>query len=159
MIKSGLALFVGMAIAVGTANADCGNSTIAGTYTFTVHGNALTADGTSSTALIDGVGIIEFNGQGGIAQEDFVVRNGTEVSGGPPNPSGFHTGETGTYTLGEDCTGTAHIVLGPGNERFLALVASETGLRIHAVVSSALVGGSSVLLQVYSDFERISQRH
>ena len=157
MVKSGLAglaLFVAVFAAAGTANADCGARTIAGRYTFTVHGTILSDDGTGTTGVIDGVGVIEFSENGTLSQEDFVVRNGVEVPGGPPNPSGFHTGENGTYTLSSDCTGTAHIVLGAGNERFLALVTSADGNKIHAVVSSALVGGSPTLLQVYSDFER-----
>jgi hypothetical protein len=107
--------------------------------------------------LVDGVGIINFDGAGNLTQQDFVIRNGTEVPGGPPNPSGFHTGETGAYNVYSDCTGSANIVLAPGNQRDLALVISTVGHAVNAVVTSALANGSPTLLQIYSDFNRVSR--
>jgi hypothetical protein len=70
---------------------------------------------------------------------------------------GFHTEETGTYSINSDCTGSAEITLGEGNTRTLALVISQGGFVIHAIVSAATVGGSPALLQVYSDFERTNR--
>jgi hypothetical protein len=116
----------------------------------------LSADGTTSTGLIDGVGVISFDGAGNAYQEDFVVKSGTELPGGSP-PSGFHTEETATYSINSNCTGSAVITLGEGNTRTLALVISRNGLAIHAIVSAAMVGGSPTVLQVYSDFERINR--
>jgi hypothetical protein len=141
------------------AHADgCSPSLLQGDYSFTVHGQALSADGSTSTAFIDGVGLITFNGDGTGTQEDFVVRNGTEVAGGPPNPSGFHTGETVTYTVNSDCTGALTITLSPGNTRSDAFVITQRGKAIHAVVSAATTNGEPVLLQVYSDFESLNAR-
>jgi hypothetical protein len=123
-----------------------------------VHGNSLSPDGTTSTGRFDGVGIISFDGQGNLVQEDFIVRNGTEVPAGATNPSGFHVGETGSYQVNADCTGVANIVLGPGNERDVALVISRSARSIHAGVSAALIAGQPGLVQVYSDFEKIDGR-
>jgi hypothetical protein len=140
-----------------SAHADeCSASSLHGDYSFTVHGHALSADGSTSTTLIDGVGLITFNGDGTATQEDFIIRNGTEVAGGPPNPSGFHTGETVTYTVNSDCTGVLIITLTPGNTRSSAFVITQRGKAIHAVGSEATTNGALVLLQVYSDFESLN---
>jgi hypothetical protein len=141
-----------------SAFAECTNSILQGDYTFTVHGQSLSADGSTSTGLIDGVGYISFDGNGNATQEDFVVKNGTEVPGGGPNASGFHTGETGTYMINSDCTGTLNITLSPGNTRTDQIVISKRGAAIHAIVSQATASGSPILLQVYADFESVSAR-
>ena len=158
MLRSSLISFMGMILAGSAAHADCSNTSIHGDYSFTVHGQSLSADGSTSTGLIDGVGTISFDGNGGLTQQDFIVKNGTEVPGGPPNPSGFHTEETGTYTINPDCTGAAEITLSAGNTRSLALVIAKGGTTIHAIVSATTVGGSPAVLQVFSDFEKIYGR-
>ena len=138
------------------AFAQCTNAMLLGDYTFTVHGQSLSADGSTSTGLIDGVGYITFYGDGTATQEDFVVKNGTEVPGMPPNA--FHTGETGTYTINGDCTGTINITLSSGNTRTDQIVISKRGAAIHAIVSEATAGGSPIMLQVYADFESVNAR-
>jgi hypothetical protein len=153
--KLTVAVVAGVVSIARLGHAECSDGTIRGDYTFTVHGQSLSADGSTSTGLIDGVGVITFDGNGNAAQDDFVVKNGTEVPGMAPNSSGFHTGETGTYAVNSDCTGTADITLGQGNTRSLAFVITKQGASIHAIVSSATVGGSPALLQVYSDFEKV----
>lgn len=134
----------------------CSTSTIEGDYTFEVHGEALSSDGSAVVGLIDGVGVISFDGQGGLKQEDFVVRNGTESPGGPPNASGFHTGEVGTYKINEDCTGTVNITLSQGNTRTEALVVTKTGT-LHGVAYAATVNGAAATLQVATSYQRIEQ--
>jgi hypothetical protein len=165
MNKAYLTSLMGLAalsLTATTSWAQCTDANLQGTYAFTVHGQSITvaADGSSftSTGLIDGVGSIDFDGQGNITQSDYIVKNGTLVPGGATDGSGFHTGETGTYTLNGDCTGTADIVLGPGNERFLELVIADNGRSAHAIVSSSIVNGSPALLQVYSDFQKLESR-
>jgi hypothetical protein len=143
-------------IAGRPAFAQCTTAILQGDYTFTVHGQSLSADGSTSTGLIDGVGYITFDGNGNATQEDFVVKNGTEVPGVPQN--GFHTGETGTYTINDNCTGTLNITLSPGNTRTDQIVISKRGSAIHAIVSQATAGGSPILLQVYADFESVNAR-
>jgi hypothetical protein len=151
-----------LSLTATTSWAQCSNSTLNGTYAFTVHGQSVTvaADGSSftSTGLIDGVGQINFDGNGNLTQHDYIVKNGTLVPGGATDESGFHTGETGTYTLNGDCTGTARIVLGPGNERFLQLVIADNGRSAHAITSRSIVSGSPATLQVYSDFQKLEAR-
>jgi hypothetical protein len=159
-LRTCFVLFAGLASITNVARADCSDSTIRGDYTFTVHGQSLSADGTTSTGLIDGVGVISFDGAGNADQEDFVVKSGTQVppaNPSAPNASDFHTGETGTYSVNSDCTGSAVITLGPGNTRSLAFVIAQSGLAIHAIVSATTVGGSPAVLQVYSDFEKINR--
>jgi predicted Zn-dependent protease len=151
-----------LALTANMSWAQCSTASLQGTYAFTVHGQSITvaADGSSftSTGLIDGVGSIDFDGHGNITQSDYVIKNGTLVPGvTTDDESGFHTGETGTYAIYDHCTGTAHIVLGPGNERFLELVIADNGRSAHAIVSSSIVNGSPALLQVYSDFQKLGR--
>jgi hypothetical protein len=147
------------ALIYGTAawGQGCSNSTIQGDYTFEVHGEALSPDGSTVVGEIDGVGVITFDGQGNLTQEDYVVRNGTEVAGDPPNPSGFHTGETGTYMINEDCTGTANITLSEGNTRTEALVVTKRGT-LHGVLYAATVNGAPATLQVATSYQKIERR-
>jgi hypothetical protein len=147
-----------LSLAGQPAFAHCTTAILQGDYTFAVHGQSLSADGSTSTGLIDGVGYITFDGNGTATQEDFVVKNGTEVPGVMQNASGFHTGETGTYTINEDCTGTINITLSPGNTRTDQIVVSKRGAAIHAIVSQATAGGSPIVLQVYADFESVNAR-
>lgn len=129
MLKTSLVLFAVLLIS-GAARADCSNGTIRGDYSFTVHGQSLSADGPTITGLIDGVGTISFDGSGNATQEGFIIKSGSQVPGGPRNPSGFHTGETGTNSINSDCTGTAVITLNEGNTRTLAPAISRAGLAI-----------------------------
>jgi hypothetical protein len=147
------------ALTYGTAawGQSCSNSTIQGDYTFEVHGETLSSDGSTVIGEIDGVGVITFDGQGNLSQEDYVVRNGTEAPGGPPNPSGFHTGETGTYTINEDCTGSVNITLSEGNTRTEALVVTRTGT-LHGVLYAATINGAPATLQVATNYQKIEPR-
>jgi hypothetical protein len=156
--KMSMVLFAGLISHIGLAHANCSDTSLQGGYTFTVHGQSLSPDGTTSTGLIDGVGYITFDGNGNANQEDFVVKSGSEVPGGEQNASGFHTGETGTYTINDDCTGTLNITLSPGNTRTDQIVISKRGAAIHAIVSAATANGAPILLQVYADFESVSAR-
>ena len=156
--KASIIIFFGLSSSVGVAYAGCTNSSIQGDYTFTIHGQSLSADGTTSTGLIDGVGYITFHDDGTVTQEDFIVKNGSEVPGGAQNASGFHTGESGTYTVNDDCTGTLNITLSPGNTRTDQIVISKRGAGIHAIVSAATANGAPIVLQVYADFESVSAR-
>jgi hypothetical protein len=158
MLRTTSAVLATALAITSVAHANCSDGTLRGDYEFNLHGQGLTPDGTTSTGLIDGVGIRTYDGGGNFTQEDFVVRNGTEVPGGPTNPSGFHTGEGGNYSVNDDCTGTANLVLGPGNERTEAFVISKSTRTLHAVVAAGLVGGNPTLFQIHSEFEKINSR-
>lgn len=141
-------------------HAACTNRTIHRDYAFTVEGSVISDDGKSVAALIGGVGIVSFNGNGVLAQEDFIVLNGAQVPVGPPtNPSNFQGGETGTYRIDQDCTGSMHLVLGAGNERDLALVIAGDGTKIHAIQSSGLLFDKPFNAQLRVDMERLNQHH
>jgi hypothetical protein len=157
-MRAYLAAVAGLLAATGTAYAGCTDATIRGDYAFTVHGNGLASDGITSIGRFDGVGVISFDGKGNLVQEDFVLGNGAKLPGATFNPSGFATNETGTYSVNPDCTGTAVIDLAPGNQLTLAVVISKAARTIHTVVSERLIGGNAVLVQVYSDFEKIEGR-
>jgi hypothetical protein len=154
MLQKVLYPLAGLVLTTSMAYAGCSNQTIRGDYTFEVHGQALSADGSTVVGLIDGVGVIAFDGVGNLNQEDYVVRNGSEAPGGP---SGFNMGEAGTYSINEDCTGEASITLSSGNTRSEVLVVTQTGV-IHGVVTSAMVNGSPAVLQVSSSFQKIERR-
>jgi hypothetical protein len=151
-----------LSLAATESWAQCTNSSLNGTYAFTVHGQSITvaADGSSftSTGLIDGVGQIDFDGNGNLTQHDYVVMNSTLVPGAGPDEDGFHNGESGTYTVNGDCTGNAQIVLGPGNTLSLELVLADNGRTVHAIVSSSMVNGAPATHQVYSDFQKLETR-
>ena len=70
--------------------------------------------------------------------------------GGPvPSPdtdpvSGFHTNETGTYTVNPDCTGNAAINFPNGTVIKLMFVVNGSGASVHTVVTSlTLPNGTS----------------
>ena len=146
------------ALAGGAAQAACSNKTIRGDYAFTVQGNILSEDGTRVLALLNGLGIISYDGNGNLVQQDLIVANGKPPAGGPQNSSGFTTGETGTYTVNSDCTGTQRLVLGPGNELNLALVVSNNGNSVHSLVTSGTANGVPTNFQTRGDAERINPR-
>jgi hypothetical protein len=131
----------------------CSDQTIKGTYLFAVHGKALTPTTPPAVVVwIDGVGTVTFDGNGGFTQQDFIVQNAVPPDNHSTN--GFGVGETGTYTVFPDCTGHLQIIAEPSVLN-LALVISPAAGTIHTVVSSATLGGSPVLVQTYSDMERI----
>lgn len=158
MRKFSLGAFAALFLTAGVAHASCSNGTIRGAYAFTVHGDLLSPDGTTSTGRIDGVGINTFDGQGHLNQEDYVVRNGTQLPGGPTNESGFHGDEGGTYSVNDDCTGSLNLQLSPGNERTVAFVISKSARTIHGIVASAIIGGNPALTEVYVDLEKVDSR-
>jgi hypothetical protein len=158
MKKVSLGAFAALFLTAGVAHASCSNGTIRGAYAFTVHGDLLSPDGATSTGRIDGVGMITFDGRGNFVQEDFVVRNGVQLPGGPSNDSGFHADESGTYSVNDDCTGTETLQLSPGNERTVAFVISKSARTIHGIVASAVINGNPSLTEVYVDLEKVDSR-
>ena len=135
MNKACLMSLAGLAALSLTASkswAQCSNGSLSGTYAFEVHGQSITvgaSGGFTSTGLIDGIGQADFDGNGTFTQHDYIVMNSALVPGASVDEDGFHSGETGTYTVNSDCTGNAVITLGPGNTRSLELVLAETVAR------------------------------
>ena len=108
-----------------TAHASvCSNSTIRGTYAFTVHGTIFLPNG--STLVIDGIAKETFDGQGGETQVDAIATNGMLTPGWRPG--------TGSYSVNPDCTGTQTIVVPGMAALHLQFIVAQSGNTIHQVV-------------------------
>jgi len=122
-------LFLGLALAVASpliAHARvCNNSTIKGSYAFTIHGTLFLPNGT--TVVVDGIARETYDGRGNETQVDAVAMNGIlDAPGWRPS--------TGTYSVNPDCTGTQTIVI-PGNpDVHVQLIVAQSGNTIHQVV-------------------------
>jgi hypothetical protein len=91
-----------------TDNDGCSNATLRGDYAFTVSGQFFLPGG--AVVQREGIAMTHFDGAGGLTQVDFVLSspNAPAPPGtAPVDPvTGFHTQETGIYTVHADCTGT-----------------------------------------------------
>jgi hypothetical protein len=140
--------FTGLAVA-GDDNDRCSNRTLKGDYAFTISGQALNPNGSPSATK--GIAMTTFDGGGKLTQIDFVVNDGKISSGSGDSMNGFHfqTGETGTYVVNPDCTGSAEIDLnvpvpqGSSGVIKLMLVLSNRGRAIHTVVAEFTPPGAS----------------
>jgi hypothetical protein len=120
----------------GAARADrdhndgCTKATIRGDYAFSVTTWTLPPSQIWTPGFV--VGLTTFSGKGELTQIDYPA--------GSALPE-FRSGQTGTYTVNEDCTGRATVFLnigGPGVGHGvidLAFVISNGGRSIHGVVS------------------------
>jgi hypothetical protein len=109
-----------------TAHASgCSNSTIKGTYSFTVRGEILPPV-VKSPVLVDGIAKTTFDGNGNLHQVDAVAVEGNV-------PPGWRPGK-GTYTVNPNCTGTMTIVAKGMSPLHLQIVVSQSGKTIHTVV-------------------------
>lgn len=103
----------------------CSNSTIQGTYAFTIHGQILNPDG--STLLVDGLANTTFDGKGNLTQLDAVAINGNVAPGWASN--------TGTYAVNPDCTGTFTVTNGSQAPVHLQMIIAQSGNTIHDMVT------------------------
>ena len=106
------------------ANA-CSDSTIRGSYAFTIHGTLFLPNG--STLLVDGIDKITFDGKGNFTQVDAVAMNG--ILDAP----GWRPG-TGTYAVNPDCTGTQTIMVPGLPDLHLQFIVAQSGNTIHQIV-------------------------
>jgi hypothetical protein len=126
----------GMARAQSTDNDGCTNATLKGDYAFSVSAWHLISGQPPVPQVV--VGIVRYDGKGNRTQIDYIgdslrTRNTTD----------FATGETGTYTVNSDCTGTEQIQLNvpnvpPGTSHGVidsVFVIAGGGRSIHAVVA------------------------
>jgi hypothetical protein len=120
-----LLTFTLVATSISTAHASaCRNSTIQGTYAFTIHGQAFLPDG--STLTIDGLARTTFDGNGNLTQLDAVAVNGNVAPGWASN--------TGTYSVNPDCTGTFTVTNGSQPPVHLQMIVAQSGNTIHDMV-------------------------
>jgi hypothetical protein len=117
-------VIVGSQSSTALANA-CSNSTIQGSYAFTLHGTLFLPDG--STLVVDGIDKVTFDGRGKLTQFDAVATNGNLAPGWRPG--------TGSYSVNSDCTGS-QIIMVPGQpDLHLQFIVAQTGNTIHQVVT------------------------
>jgi len=135
-------------LALGAAWANdngCTNATLRGTYAFTLSGQILNADGTTTSR--NGIALTNFDGAGNLTQVDYVMSVTPEHNppGGLDTAPAFRTNETGTYTVNPDCTGSAEIDMPPhpgGAVIKLMFVLGDHARTIHTVVSSLTPPGA-----------------
>lgn len=158
MIKFTVALAFATLLLSGSARAQsdddgCSLATLKGDYAFTVSGTIWTGPSNSIAVQRAGIAMTHFDGNGGLKQVDFVNSSpNMPVPPGPPliPPSdpvtGFHNGETGSYIVYKDCTGTFTIndpdfegTSTPGPQITANFVISHGGRAIHTVVTSLVV--------------------
>ena len=109
-----------------TAHASaCSNSTITGTYAFTLHGTVFLPNG--ATVLISGIAKQTYDGKGNVTQVDAVADNGFLTPGWRPG--------TGTYSVNSDCTGTLTIMVPGLSDLHLQFIVAQSGNTIHQVVT------------------------
>src|SRR5882762_8278194 len=128
-MKSRISLFLlTLALAASstlTAHASaCSNSTIQGSYAFTIHGTVFLPDG--STLLIDGLAKTTFDGKGNLTQLDAIAVNGNVAPGWASN--------TGTYSVNPNCTGTFTVTNGSQPPVHLQMIIAQSGNTIHDMV-------------------------
>jgi hypothetical protein len=128
----------GVARAQSTDNDGCTNATLSGDYAFSV---------TNFTLPSVGVGIKTFDGKGQFTQEDYIGDSLRKAG-----VTSFRTGETGTYKVNPDCTGSAEIQLNvlnvlPGTshgEIHNVIVISDGGRSVHGVVAGVTSPGQPI---------------
>jgi hypothetical protein len=128
-MKFRISLFLLTLVVVGsqssTAHASvCSNSTIRGSYAFTIHGQVFLPDG--STLLIDGLAKTTFDGKGNLTQLDAIAVNGNVAPGWASN--------TGTYSVNPDCTGTFTVTNGNQPPVHLQMIVAQSGNTIRDMV-------------------------
>lgn len=102
----------------------CSDSTIRGTYAFTIHGTIFLPNG--STLLLDGIARETFDGKGNETQVDAVATNGLLTPGWRPG--------AGSYSVNPDCTGTQTITVPGLRNVHLQFIVAQSGNTIHQVV-------------------------
>jgi hypothetical protein len=119
---------------------ECTDSTIKGSYAFTIHGQILMPGG---PLLVDGIAKTTFDGNGELIQVSAVAING--------NIPLIWSPSSGTYTVNSDCTGTMTLISTGQPTLHLAILVSQSGNHIHTVITDRGLAATS-------DAERIWAR-
>jgi|SRR3954447_2763022 hypothetical protein len=102
----------------------CNNSTIRGSYAFTIHGTLLLPN--EFTVIVDGIAKTTFNGKGNFRQVDAVADNSNLAPGWRPG--------TGTYSVNPDCTGTQTVMIPGLPDLHLQFIVAQSGNTIRGIV-------------------------
>jgi len=140
----------------------CSSATIKGDYAFRVSGEVFTGVG---LVYRDGIALTHFDGDHSLTQNDYVLANGVPVPG-PTAANGFHTDETGAYSVNDDCTGEAEIDFPtpPGGTSGaiikLFFIISDDGRVLNTIVTSLTPPNSTqaVPANIHSDAVRVHTR-
>jgi hypothetical protein len=124
----------------------CSDASLHGKYGQAISGEFL--QGAGVVWPQNGVALTDFNGKGGLTQQDYVVINGS------PTGPGFQD-ETGTYTVNSDCTGTLSFYYSDGTQITLQLVVVKHGAEFHSVVSQLVLGGKAQSVNISSSGVRV----
>ena len=110
MLAAAIALpaLSGVARAQSADNDGCSNATLNGDYAFAVTGWNLSPGPSGVPNFVVGIG--RFDGAGGFTQIDYPADGLLNT----PPLTDFRTGQTGTYAVRADCTGTQVINLNVG---------------------------------------------
>jgi len=102
----------------------CSNSTIRGSYAYTIHGQVFLPNGPA--LLINGLARTTFDGEGNLTELDAISVNGNVAPGWVSN--------TGTYSVNPDCTGT--ITVTNGNQPLIhgQMIVAQSGNTIHEML-------------------------
>jgi hypothetical protein len=119
-----VALALAASSAVTAQASVCNNSTIRGSYAYTIHGQVLLPNG--AALLIDGLARTTFDGEGNKTELDAVAANGNVAPGWVTN--------TGTYSVNPDCTGTITVTNGNQPPIHLQMIVAQSGNTIHEMV-------------------------
>jgi hypothetical protein len=138
----------------------CSDATIEGYYAFRVSGELFTPAG---LVYRDGIALTHFGADHALTQVDYVLANGVPTAG-PTDANGFHTDETGTYTVHENCTGEAEIDFPTppdgtsGAVIKLFFVISDDGRQLNTIVTSITPPNSTLAIpaNIHSDATRVS---
>jgi hypothetical protein len=162
MLAAAIALpaFSGGAEAQITDNDGCSNATLNGDYAFAVTGWTLSPGPLWVPNFVVGIG--RFDGKGNFTQVDYPA-DGLRPSNG--NLTDFRMGETGSYAVNPDCTGSQEINLNapgvpPGTSGGVIenmFVISGGGRSIHGVVAEFTPPGGTqpVSVQTRVDFWKV----
>ena len=127
----------------------CSVASLSGVYPFTASGYILGVFDSSGTLQYSNpalpfsvIGQYTFDGQGNFTRVDYGVTNGipANTASTPVQESGFRTGQTGTYTVAEDCTGQ-FAVNSNGALVNLQVVLQDFGASVRAIVATEHVPG------------------
>jgi hypothetical protein len=99
----------------------CSNSTIQGTYAFTIRGQIVLPDG--STLVLHGLAETTFDGKGNLTELDAIAVNGNVAPG--------WASETGTYSVNPDCTGSWTVTHGSEPNVHFQMIVARSGNTIH----------------------------
>jgi hypothetical protein len=132
-------------LCAGTGHANCDNSSLQGQYAFKVQGanvGVFDSMGTlhpfASPLLVNAVGHFSFDGNGSLSRIDYNVSNGTPTitAATPLTEDGFRTGQTGSYSIGDDCTGNLVLNVPGGRVIQIAIALVDYGQGVLGVVKA-----------------------